>query len=94
MHRVIETLKAKNIAVGWLYAYIHFITEVACFYFLTMVTNGAWVVWLIPFVYDAFAFVPQGIIGRFCDKYPKIHIGIIGTILIALALLFQFRTRN
>ena len=68
MSKVVETLREKNIAVGWLYAYIHFITEVACFYFLSRVTNDSYIVWLIPFAYDALAFVPQGIIGKFCDK--------------------------
>ena len=94
MNNIIETLKSKNIAVGWLYAYIHLITEIACFYFLTKVTNESWVVWLMPFVYDAFAFVPQGIIGYFCDKHPKVDIAIIGTMMIGLALFLQFRNEN
>lgn len=90
MSKIIDTLKEKNIAVGWLYAYIHFITEVACFYFLSRVTNGSYIIWLIPFAYDAFAFVPQGLIGRFCDKYSKLNIGIIGTIMLVIATIMQF----
>lgn len=90
MSKIIKTLKEKNIAVGWLYAYIHFITEVTCFYFLSKVTSHSYVIWLVPFVYDALAFVPQGIIGRFCDKYPRKNVAIIGVIMLALATLMQF----
>ena len=85
-----DVIFAKNIAVGWLYFYIHFITEVACFYYLTKVTDGSPVVWLIPFIYDAWAFVPQGIIGTISDRYPKINIGFIGVALLFLAIIFQF----
>ena len=85
-----DVLLAKNIAVGWLYFYIHFITEVVCFYYLTKVTNGSPVVWLIPFLYDALAFVPQGIIGKVSDKYPKVNIGFIGVALLFFAIVFQF----
>ena len=85
MFQLKETLKEKNIAVGWLYAYIHFIVEIACFYFIAKVTNGAMIAWLIPFVYDALAFVPQGVVGRFCDKFPKWNMAIIGMVLLILA---------
>ena len=90
MSKIIETLKEKNIAVGWLYSYVHFITEVICFYFISKVTNGSLIVWLIPFAYDALAFVPQGLIGKFCDNHPKIDIGIVGTIMLFLAIMMQF----
>ena len=75
---------------GWLYFYIHLVTEVACFYFLSKVTNGALIVWLVPFIYDALAFVPQGIIGYFSDKFPKVNIGIIGIFLMILSYVLQF----
>ena len=90
MSKVIETLKEKNIAVGWLYAYIHFITEIVCFYFFTKVTSGSFIIWLIPFVYDALAFVPQGLIGKLCDRYPKFNIAFLGTILLVIAPIMQF----
>ena len=76
---------------GYLYAYIHFVTEVACFYFLSKVTNGSFVVWLIPFIYDALAFVPQGLVGAFYDKHPRINIAMIGTFLLFIACIMQFR---
>lgn len=36
------------------------------------------IVWLIPFIYDAFAFVPQGIFGYISDKFPKLKLDLIG----------------
>ena len=90
MSKIIETLKEKNIAVGWLYSYIHFITEVVCFYFLSKVTNGSYIIWFIPFMYDALAFVPQGLIGIFCDKYPKFNIAIMGLAFLFLSVFMQF----
>ena len=74
----------KNIT-GYLYFYIHFIVEIVCFFYLSRVTNNSFIVWLIPFIYDALAFVPQSIIGYISDKYPKINIGIIGVILLFIS---------
>ncbi len=85
MMKIMSTLKFKNIACGYLYFYIHLITEIASFYFLSKVTNGAHFVWLIPFIYDALAFVPQGIIGYINDLFPKINTGIIGVVLFVIA---------
>jgi hypothetical protein len=76
----------KNIT-GILYFYIHFIVEIACFFYLSRVTNGSNVVWLIPFIYDGVAFVPQSIIGYISDKYPKINMAFIGTILMIISYL-------
>lgn len=90
MTKLREVIFSENIIVGWLYFYMHFVTEVACFYYLSKVTNGSFIVWLIPFLYDALAFVPQGIIGKLSDKFPKINIGILGITLLFLALIFQF----
>ena len=61
-----------------MYFYVHFIVEVACFYYLARVTNNSIVVWLIPLLYDSFAFVPQGLIGYITDKYPKLRIDLFG----------------
>jgi hypothetical protein len=76
----------KNIT-GYLYFYIHFIVEVVCFFYLTRVNSESLIVWLIPFIYDGVAFVPQSIIGYISDKYPKINMGIIGTILLLITYL-------
>lgn len=76
----------KNIT-GILYFYIHFVVEIVCFFYLSRVTNNSNFVWLIPFIYDGVAFVPQSIIGYISDKYPKINMGIIGTILLFITYL-------
>lgn len=90
MSKIIETLKEKNITVGWLYAYIHFITEIICFYFLTKIANDSIIIWVIPFVYDALAFVPQGLIGTFCDKFSKLNVSYLGVVMLAAAPIMQF----
>ena len=85
MKKIMDVLKEKNIACGYLYFYIHFVVEVVCFFFLSRISNSP-IVWLIPFLYDAFAFVPQSIIGYISDKYPKIKMGMIGVVLLFLGI--------
>ena len=85
MNKLISAFKQKNIACGYLYFYIHFVTEIACFYFLSKVTNGSKIVWLIPFIYDGLAFVPQSLIGYINDLHPKLKTGLIGTILLVIS---------
>ena len=84
-------LKSRGNKTGYLYFYIHFIVEVVCFFYLSRVTGNSHFVWLIPFIYDGLAFVPQSIIGYISDKFPKINMGIIGTILLLIAyIIFSF----
>lgn len=90
MGNIIKILKLKNIASGYLYFYIHLITEIICFYYLSVVTNNSNFVWLIPFIYDGLAFVPQGIFGYINDKYPKFNMGIVGTILLIISYILLF----
>ncbi len=73
----------KNIT-GYLYFYVHFIVEIVCFFLLSRVNSNSNIVWLIPFIYDGVAFVPQSLIGYVSDKYPKINMGIIGVILLLI----------
>lgn len=82
-----KALKLKNIGTGYLYFYIHFIVEIICFFYLSRVTNNSHFVWLVPFVYDAIAFVPQSLIGYISDRYPKINMGYIGIFLLILAII-------
>lgn len=79
-------LKRDELKVGYLYFYIHFIVEVVCFFYLFRVTNNSFIVWLIPFIYDGMAFVPQSIIGYLDDKY-KINTGYIGVLLLFISYL-------
>lgn len=71
---------------GLLYFYIHFVTEVICFYLLSSVVGDSMILWSAPFVYDAFAFVPQSLVGRLSDKFPKLPLGATGLILMVVAL--------
>lgn len=86
LNKIVLAFCQKNMIIGYLYFYIHFVTEVICFYTLSKVIGNSMIVWLIPFMYDALAFVPQSIIGYINDKYPKINFSMIGLFL----LLFGF----
>lgn len=85
MKKFIDLFKSKELKSGYLYFYIHFIVEVTCFYYLSRVTDGSYIVWLIPIIYDAFAFVPQGVFGYISDKFPKLRIDLIGILLLFLS---------
>lgn len=85
--KVLNSFKQKNIESGYLYFYIHFITEVICFYTLSSVIGDSIVLWIIPLVYDALAFVPQAIFGYISDKYKKVSLSLIGTALLIIALI-------
>lgn len=80
-----RALTGKNIAAGWLYFYVHFVTEVICFYILGKETGNSAFLWLFPLVYDCLSFVPQSPIGYLSDKFKKLNSGLIGIILLALA---------
>ena len=90
MKKIINTLKQPNIITGYLYSYIHLITEIACFYFLVKVTGNWNFVWLVPFIYDGMAFVPQALIGYVSDKYNKINFSLIGMGLIIISYILYF----
>lgn len=77
----------KNIVVGYLYAYVHFVTEIICFYVLSRVIGNSIVLWLTPFIYDMLAFVPQSAIGYFNDLHPKIPLAMIGLITMIIGLI-------
>ena len=88
MKKIMNVLKEKNIGCGYAYFYIHFVVEVVCFFFLSRISNSP-IVWLVPLLYDAFAFVPQSIIGYISDKYPKIKMGMIGVVLLFLGIVIR-----
>ena len=83
---MLNALKQKNISVGYLYFYIHFVTEVVCFYFMSKIIGDSYILWILPLLYDALAFVPQSLIGYICDK-TKVNAGIIGVILLFISFL-------
>ncbi len=70
---------------GVLYAYIHFAVEVACFFLLyyrfEMGPLGA----LYFLLYDALAFVPQSFFGIINDKFPRLNMGLVGSVFMVLS---------
>lgn len=78
----------KKNYTGYFYFYIHFVVEVVCFFYLSKITNNSSFIWLIPFLYDGLAFVPQSLIGYLSDKFPKVNMGMIGAILLFISYLF------
>lgn len=90
MKKILLSFKQSNIITGYLYFYVHFVTEILCFYVLSRIVGNNLILWMMPFIYDAFAFVPQSIIGYLSDKYPKINMGIIGTILLIIGFITFF----
>ena len=82
--------KNSNLEVGYLYFYIHLITEILCFFCLARIVGDSIILWIMPLIYDVFAFAPQSLIGYLGDKYPKINFGIIGVFLLVLGLITNF----
>lgn len=94
MKKLKKALTSDNIACGYLYFYIHFVVEVVCFYYLSKVSNSP-IVWLVPFLYDVFAFVPQSIIGYINDRYPKFRVSLWGVVLLFIGMaIFSFTSLN
>lgn len=94
MKKFKEIICLPNITCGYLYGYVHFILEVVSFCFLSRLSNSL-IVWLIPFLYDIFAFVPQSMIGYIKDKYPKFNEGLFGMALLFFGIiLFSFFSVN
>lgn len=50
------------------------------------------IVWIIPFIYDAFAFVPQGLFGYINDMFPKIRFDLVGIFLLILSYIILLFT--
>lgn len=86
MKRLKNVLMAPNISCGYLYFYIHLITEICSFYYLSSAIGNNAYLWVLPLIYDTLAFTPQSIFGYLSDRYPKIPLGLIGAILIVIAL--------
>lgn len=84
---VTQRKKLDNIGSGWLYFYVHFVTELICFYVLAIAVGDTAFLWTFVLVYDALAFVPQSIYGYISDKYSKIPMGVIGVLLMAIGAL-------
>lgn len=80
--------KLSNRTIGWIYAYIHFTVEVVCFRWFYLHAHD-WDVntaWTYALLYDCLAFVPQALLGRITDRYPKLRIGPVGVALLAVGM--------
>ncbi|MCR5483990.1 MAG: hypothetical protein K6F09_00190 [Clostridiales bacterium] len=75
-----------TIRPGLLFFYVHFVTEILCFFLLGKYTGDGVLMWLIPLTYDMLAFVPQSLIGKLSDKFPRLPLGVVGLLLMAGAL--------
>ena len=84
-----RSFNTKNLGTGFLYFYIHFVTEAVSFYALANYTESVPVTWLIVFAYDMLAFVPQSVIGYISDKFPRFSFGLAGLAMLAAGLLTQ-----
>lgn len=87
MEKIKKALTSKNIITGYLYFYIHFVTEIICFFALARVVGDSIILWFTPLLYDTFAFVPQGLIGYISDKYRKINMALIGTVFLIFGII-------
>lgn len=90
MMHVLDSLKSKNISVGYVYFVIHLITEILCFYYLESIKINEIFFWIVPLLYDCLAFVPQGLIGAFFDKYQKYNACLIGSVVLIIGFSIKF----
>lgn len=79
---------------GILYFYIHFVTEVICFFILTGYAGDRAEIWLLFLTYDMLAFVPQAVIGCFSDRHPGVSLAVPGIILLTAALYISEHSGN
>ena len=84
-----RSFNTRNLGSGFLYFYIHFVTEVACFYALARYIESPPVMWMITVAYDLLAFTPQSVIGYISDRFRKISFSLIGLVMLAAALPLQ-----
>lgn len=75
---------------GWMYFVVHFLVEVVCFYLMTSINGDIMFLAMAGILYDAMAFVPQGIIGALHDINPKFKPGPIGYVLLIAGFLTYF----
>ena len=78
----------SGMRAGWMCFYIHFVTEVACFYLLFRLHGPGLPRWTSVFMYDALAFIPQSMLGRIKDRHPGIRLDLIGLLSMSAALAF------
>ena len=83
-----------NYKVALTYWFSHFATEVLCFFSLYNVFINEEIASIIFLLFDALAFTPQVIIGRFSEKHKKFRPGLIGGILLIIGTLLIFFSKG
>ena len=86
--------KIAGVGVGFLYFYVHFVTEILCFFVLSRYVGTNTDFWAYYLFFDMLAFVPQGVIGYVSDRFPKIPFGAVGFALMAAAIFIQTAVPN
>ncbi|MBQ5310843.1 MAG: hypothetical protein ILP19_02215 [Oscillospiraceae bacterium] len=78
-----------HISTAGLWFYAHFALEVLCFHFYYMYFHSLAAAGLISFGYDMAAFLPQVIIGRWCDSNKRFEPSYVGVILAVFGFLLN-----
>lgn len=76
----------KNIKIGVLYFFVHFVIELISFAILATKFAATQVIFTV-LLFDFLAFAPQGLLGRFYETHKKIHIGYIGMAFLGISVL-------
>ena len=71
---------------GIAYFYVHFLTEVLCYYALGRLMSDTIYLWIVPLTYDLLAFVPQSLVGAISDRYRRLPLGEIGMVLMSVGV--------
>jgi len=79
-------MKSKGNRAGIIYFFVHFLVEVISFAALRRYYPLE-VVGLAAFTFDAFAFVPQGLLGELISSKRRVPFGTIGVLLMGISLL-------
>ncbi len=77
---------------GILYGFVHFSVEVCSFFFLFSRLQFTDFGGIYAFLFDALAFIPQCFLGLWADRVQREHLGVLGCILMVLALLLPLDT--
>lgn len=80
----------SSLQLGFVYSYVHFAVEVACFYFLFSRLSDSPLWWGFALLFDALAFLLQGFLGAFADMHPKVNYGLLGCLLILMSIILPF----
>lgn len=76
----------KSILVSMSYFIIHFLVELFCFSLITQFMTFKSAV-ILSLIFDFFAFVPQIFCGIINERYKKIDLGTLGTLLMLIGLI-------